>query len=618
MVVRRWLIVILLLVPLALRAQTEATLEQWVEETGDEAAAGELSDEWLRLRQHPVNLNDTLALERLFFLSPFQRQALRNYILLYGQLLSLKELRFVPGFDSATVALLTEVAVAAPYTPPRRWRLADGEHTFTTALGGTVERADGYASGHYAGDNLRALAVYRYTLYGKVELRLAADKDPGEAWGTGNYVGYHLMVRHLGRLERLIVGRYNLQFGQGLTVWTGLRPFNMLGATPIRYGNGVRPSATFYEEGYQEGLAARVRLARSVSLSAFGSHVDGTTVAGTHLDWRHADLRVGVTLAGLWLDSLPVVRDYVYNQNYFRGQRQLNAGVDVVWRWRRVTLFGEAAVGGNGAPAVIGGVALHVGDGLRMGLTGRCYHDAWQNRLAQPYTLGNGAGERGLTLDGEGRLPLELKWQGSVDVHRLTALRYADYSPSVGEWMRLQLSREWGHRLAATVRYATRLKERNIPNIDSTLYLGEQTMRRQLQGEVRTEWGPWRVAARGVWCHFGSEQGEPQQGWLAGVSARYTRRALQATAAAAWFDVDGYYARIYYNENHLQYAWSIPALTGRGLRGYVLVRYTLGQLTLAAKYTLLWHPGAEAIGSGDARTEGPVRQTWMVQLRWKL
>ena len=122
MVVRRWLIVILLLVPLALRAQTEAMLEQWVEETGDEAAAGELSDEWLRLRQHPVNLNDTLALERLFFLSPFQRQALRNYILLYGQLLSLKELQFVPGFDSATVALLTEVAEAAPYTPPRRWR----------------------------------------------------------------------------------------------------------------------------------------------------------------------------------------------------------------------------------------------------------------------------------------------------------------------------------------------------------------------------------------------------------------------------------------------------------------------------------------------------------------
>ena len=102
------------------------------------------------------------------------------------------------------------------------------------------------------------------------------------------------------------------------------------------------------------------------------------------------------------------------------------------------------------------------------------------------------------------------------------------------------------------------------------------------------------------------------------MSARYTRRALQATAAAAWFDVDGYYARIYYNENHLQYAWSIPVLTGRGLRGYVLVRYTLGQLTLAAKYAILWHPGAEAIGSGDARTEGPVRQTWMVQLRWNL
>ena len=113
MVLKRWILVwLVLLMPLGVAAQQEEWLEPWVEETDDAQAAAEMHDQWLELQHRPVNINDTNSLDRLFFLTPFQRQALRNYLTLYGQMMSLKELRFVPGFDSLTIGWLEGVAVA--------------------------------------------------------------------------------------------------------------------------------------------------------------------------------------------------------------------------------------------------------------------------------------------------------------------------------------------------------------------------------------------------------------------------------------------------------------------------------------------------------------------------
>ena len=215
-----------------------------------------------------------------------------------------------------------------PYSRPKQWRLAEGRHSLISGLGGTVEQAAGYRNGHYEGDNLRALLCYRFQLHEQMQLRVVADKDPTEPWGKNNFYGYHLMLNHIGRLERLIVGRYNLQFGQGLTLWTGLRPFNFMGGSAVRYASGLRPASAFYEEGYQEGAGAKVILGRGWHATAFGSLVQGETLAGSHLEYRSGNLIVGLTAAYSALGDSMGGGDYLYNQLRFRGQRQLNTGID--------------------------------------------------------------------------------------------------------------------------------------------------------------------------------------------------------------------------------------------------------------------------------------------------
>ncbi len=616
MLLRRWLIILLMFLPLAGAAQVEESIEDWLQEDGNEEVGAEMNDVLQEYMADKVNINDTAAMASMPFISPFQIKALCNYITLHGQLLSLKELAFVPGFDSATVGLLELVTTVEPYVADEKWRWWQGKHNVVTGIGGTVEQAAGYRDGSYAGDNLRALLCYTYNYRNHINVRLVADKDPTEGWRRANYYGYHLMLTDVGRIEKLIVGRYNLQFGQGLTIWTGLRPFNLLGQSPVRFGSGVRQASAFYEEGYQEGLAATVDVGRGIHLSAFASRVDGENLVGGHATYRQGNLIVGLTGAFTALDDSLAVRDYVYNQNYYRGRRLGNFGVDFAWQWRKVLLYGEAAVSSEGKPAAIAGATIAATGDTRFGVSGRYYHPLYHNLHAQGYAIGTTQGEQGMTFDAQTRLPLGIVAVVSADIHSFPSLRYGSYSPSSGTWLRVRLNRTFGRYVEASLRYAYRQKERNVPNIDSTLYLGESTIRQQLQGEVDAKAGRWNFATRAMYALFESHSGEPQKGWLVAQSARYTHKALQATASAAWFDVNGYYARLYLSESSLQYAWNMPMLNGRGVRASAVVRYAFNSSwSLAAKYAISWYPGQESVGSGAAQTEGPHRQTWFVQLR---
>lgn len=616
MFLRRWFIILLLLLPVAVAAQVEESMEDWLQEDASEAEAAEMSDMMLEYMANKVNVNDTVAMAGLPFITPFQLKALRNYIILHGQLLSHKELAFIPGFDSTTVELLEMMTVVEPYTESEKWQWWRGRHNVVSGIGGTVEQAAGYRDSSYAGDNLHALLCYTYNYRNHINVRLVADKDPTEQWGKANYYGYHLMLTDIGRLEKLIVGRYNLQFGQGLTLWTGLRPFNLLGQSPARFGSGVRQASAFYEEGYQEGLAATVDVGRGIHLSAFASRADGENLFGGHATYRHGNLIVGFTGVYTLLDDSLAVRDYVYNQNYFHGKQQGNFGIDMACQWHRLLLYGEGAISSEGKPAAIAGATLTASGDTRFGVSYRYYHPQYHNMHAQAYAIGGTQGEQGVTFDAQTRLPLAIVAVVSADIHNFPSLRYGSYSPSSGTWLRVRLNRSFGRHVEASLRYTYRQKERNVPNIDSTLYLGEQTLRQQVQGEISANAGQWRFVSRAIYALFDSQNGEPQKGWLVAQSARFTHKNLQATAAAAWFDVDGYYARLYLSESNLQYAWSMPMLNGRGMRASVVVRYALNHnWSLAAKYALTWYPGQESIGSGAAQTEGPRRQTWFVQAR---
>lgn len=621
LLLRRVIILLLLALPLVATAQVDDAVEQWVEEHGSDGNVSEWSDLLLQLADNPVNLNDTIAVASLPFLSPFQVKALRNYILLYGQLLSIGELRMVPGFDSTIVAMILPLVKVEPYVQKKHHGIGEmlrqGRHTLVTGLGGTVEQAKGYENGKYEGDNLRGLVCYRFNYDNRVVLQLSADKDPAEAWGKDNFHGYSLTLSNFGRMSKLVVGRYNLQFGQGVTMWTGFEPFSLIGDSPVRYAKGVKAASSFYEEGWQEGLATTLDLGRGFSLSAFGSRANEEWMGGGHVELRHGNLVLGVTVSASILDDSVRLRNYVYNQDYFRGDRAGALGVDVLWQRGRLLLLGEVATDAEGHPAGIGGMRLGLGSDNSIGIAVRHFDPCYHNLHTAAYSIGSRtANEQGVSLDGRFRLPLGITALASADVHRFPKVRYGCYAPSTGSKWQLQLGRAVGRQSEATVRYMLRHQQRNVPGTSGKVI--ENTLRHQLQGRYLFNHGPWRFTTRVILTWFNTEASGNQHGWLASQEVRYSRGRWQTAVQAAWHDINGYYARIYLSESNLQYAFSIPMLQGRGLRASAVVRFDAARwLNLSFKYSLIARPGVDIIGSDNAATSGPVRQTWHLQLRWK-
>ncbi|MEM0964332.1 MAG: hypothetical protein AAGK21_17530, partial [Bacteroidota bacterium] len=111
-----------------------------------------------------------------------------------------------------------------------------------------------------------------------------------------------------------------------------------------------------------------------------------------------------------------------------------------------------------------------------------------------------------------------------------------------------------------------------------------------------------------------------QRGSLVYQDVRWSaRRWLRADARLTLFDTDSFDARLYAFENDLTGVFAIPALSGRGVRSYVLLRAepadgVVAQIKLAAT----WLRGTNRVGSGTSEVEGQRISDLGVQLRVRL
>lgn len=641
-------------------------VEQWQEAQGDDGTDG--VEEWTEiyesLAEWPVNLNDTLddRLSSLPFVGQERGRLLKAYIEQNGPLMSVDELYVVNGFERELVDMLRSIVVAQPVVPPDtltlRTILTHGRSNLLVGAGGNIEPARGYREGQYEGDPYRLYMRYQYRYRDRVHLSLSADKDAGEVLFGGSqpqgfdfYSGF-LMMNNIGIVSRAIVGHYNLQFGQGLTLWSGFAPYGAVIGDDIRAARGICPASAFAEQGYMQGAAAAVQLPLSFSLSAFYSNVarDATIdqgllrsisnsgyhrtatelshkdalreqVFGTHLQYRRENLEIGATLCRTLLSDTLVPRPYVYNYNAFAGIDNTNLGIDFRYRHRNLSLYGEAALSSLGGWAAIAGVRLSLSSEQSIGLSARHYSADYHNLHSAPLAITSGPGnEQGLRLSYRTVLPLGIRALAETDAYRLPAIRYGIYAPSSGTRYRLLLSRQMNRHTLLALSYNHRHSERNSTLDDVAEYIVEPATRRYLTANLTYERGSLRLRTQASRCWYSSQWHGRQQGFLLYQDAQYslTRLPLVLAMRLLLFDADSYDARLYAVEHDVAYQLSSPAFSGQGMRFYLVARYSpIASLTISAKYAITIYSDAETIGTGYEQTEGDHRQQWKLQLRWK-
>ena len=119
---------------------------------------------------------------------------------------------------------------------------------------------------------------------------------------------------------------------------------------------------------------------------------------------------------------------------------------------------------------------------------------------------------------------------------------------------------------------------------------------------------------------------------MPGSPSRPRRRARSSTRTSAcrrgrWlrldtrltlFRTDDYDSRLYAFENDLTGVFAIPALSGRGVRGYVLAAAEpVDGLVVQAKLAATWLRGVRRVGSGASQVEGNRVSDLGLQVRYR-
>ena len=690
--VRKWcfLIPIFLSVCYFTQAQTNENfdLESFVEDLFN-AQEAEISYEdfyesLLLLYQNPLNLN-TVSNERLkntYILSSVQIEQLQTYIVEKGKLITLYELQVIEGFDYITIQkLLPFVVVDSKETdtddrPLIKRMLSERNNYLITRYKQVIEKRKGYTPPHstnesrYVGSPAQIYFRYRIAKPGDFSFGLTAEKDAGEAivWDNKtkrygmDYWSFHFMLERQGKFRRVIIGDFQLQFGQGLlfgagfSVGKGAETIN----TVQRVSLGIRPYSSVLESGFMRGFAATYSLNNKISLTGFYSRikqdanlkiVEGSSVeeeffsaiqtSGFHrtpieiINKRRVTEQLhGINIAYLPTRQLSLGSTIVFshfdfplipgNKPYqffeFRGKTNVNGSLYGNFNWQGFSFFSEAAISESAGMGAVLGLVKNLSSRLEFALVLRSYQKDFHT------FRGTAFGENSRNINEKGAywgfkytLNRKLQLMAYYDSFSFPWLRYRVNSPSNGQdyLIRINYNPQSNVKIYAQIR--KKIKELNTVDRDTGRTIILPSIKRLYIISIDfNATSDLNLKSKVQLSNFSINELKTKGiAFIQDVNFRV--RDWSFSGRIAFFDTEGGENRQYAYERDVLYAFSIPAYSGRGVRNYLLVQYQLGRkIDVWTRIARTTYYDRNIIGSSLETIDGDKQTELKLQLRYKL
>ncbi|TGE08808.1 hypothetical protein EU556_09125 [Hymenobacter fodinae] len=665
------------------------TQELFAEVQNDQVPYEDLYETLLQYYQTPLNINTAAReeLRALLLLSETQITNLLDHRGKTGGLLSLYELQSIDGFDLRTIYRLAPFVTVQTPDPNttrgplwQRIRQEDNNALFLRYERGLQARRGysapdtvrGRPTTRYLGSPDKLLVRYRVSRARDFSLGFTAEKDAGEPltwspstrrYGADFYSG-HFLVQERGRLKALALGDYQLQFGQGLLLSSGLAVGK--GAETIttlrRSSVGLRPYSSVLENSFFRGAAATVAVTSTLRATGFASRkrVDASftqrqdtlgdfaevasslqlsgmhrtpselanrqvlreTVLGGNLSYasRSGDLTLGITAISTQFDKPLLRRPEAYNAYEFSGRHNLAISAHYSYVWRNTLLFGETARSSSGGLGTVNGLLASLAPNLDVSVLYRSYarnfHSFYGNALSENTRNIN---ESGLYLGLKLRPVARWELSAYYDKFSFPWLKYQVGAPSQGhDWLvRVTFSPTKTSLLYAQLRQRTKAYDadtlRPVP-------LPVPTQRRSLLLFYDASPLPLlslRTRVQGT--QYRADEGPRRHGYVLAQDVTVSPLPhLRFSGRYALFDTDDYDTRQYVYEQDVLYAFTVPVLAGRGTRSYVLTQVDVNRhLTLWLRYAETHYRHQQVIGSGLEEIQGPRRSDIKFQARYR-
>jgi hypothetical protein len=641
----------------------EQELEALVEGTEEhQPDLVQLAEALSALRENPVSINFATAedLERIPTLNVFQIHNLLQYRSRTGMMYTPYELAQVKGFDRAFIESIVPFLSFAtkqnfPSVSARNlWKY--GRHTLVLRTTFDVEQRKGFGvNPGFEGPRGDYYTRYSWRYRDMFQWGITAQQDAGEPLGRGQRMGVdflsgHFSVRRFGNLRSLVLGDYQLEFGQGLALWSSLAFGKSAKAVGIkRFAGGVKPFSGSEENRFMRGIATTYRLAKlDVSVFYARNPVDANTItdtsfayltslqttglhrtaaelvdkdaailqtAGGNLNYKGNGFSLGATAVRQKLDKPLVLDEALYRRFQLQGREFVNYAVDFNRLWRNFNMYGELAVNHVGAWAGFVGAESKVEDNLMLTTAIRKFDKRYTAFYHAPFAESGQSGEGGVYLGIDWQVWRRLRVAAYADHYAFKWARFRVEVPSRGSEYLMQIS----HNLKRSVGYYIRYKTVRKQVHPTGNPLPVLTWQQKNGFRIHLTYNPQErltLATRVEWSWF-KDAAQSARGFLWYQDVRYTflRLPLRVSGRLALVEAPDFNTRLYGYEHDVLYAFSIPAYYGQSARFYLLCTYTLNRMRLQLRYGRTDFFDREAISSGLSALEGATQQEWKLLLK---
>jgi hypothetical protein len=629
-----------------------------------------------------LNKADFELLSSVRLLSDIQVLAILEHRRIYGAFISFEELQSIPALDIQTLRVIRPFVKVRSglddlrIKPKEIWENSTNELYIRSDR--TWEERKGYSpatdaeladnpNARYLGSPIRLYTRYRFSYQNKISIGFTGEKDGGEEFFKGSqkqgfdFYSAHAYFSGLGKIDKLAIGDFHAIMGQGLVLWTGLgfgKSMDLL--TLKRNAKGVTPYRSVDENRFLRGGAITLKQDRWRLTMLYSSHGrDGNILTGDtlsaeestsfsalqtsgfhrmpneiadknkitenvmagELSWRKRGIQIGVRGMHFKYSKELDKNTQVSSQYTFQGKEGGAIGLDYDYVKSNLNVFGEIARSENGALAFLNGAYLVMDPKLTFAAFYRHFDRDYQNPFALAVAESSfPVNEQGLLMGFMSRPARKWEFSAWMDRFQFPWLRYQTDAPSQGWEVMTQLTYKPDKTSEYYIRYRKRERPKNSAE-DAIVDYVSQTMQQNLRLNMKyplTE--SWSMRSRIEWTEYVREGNKTQQGLLLyqDVIFRPKSSPFDLTFRYALFDTDGYDARLYAYESDVLYFYSIPALSGRGSRYYIVGRYTVRKgVDIWVKWARWHYLNQDQLSSGLDAIDGPIKSDIRVQLRLK-
>lgn len=625
----------------------------------------ELIDRLTQYKARPLNMNKAseVELQELWVLSPIQIASLQAHILANGPIIDVLELQSIDHFDTQTIRLLlpfVRLGFENPFSGKKLSSIFSGNHDLIIRYQQDLQKEQGYlpidsAQNRFLGGPEHVLLRYRYT-YGKyMQWAFQAEKDPGESFFSKqqdlgfDFVSGHVELKQVGPFKKVILGDYNLQFGEGLALWSGVGfGKSSLLSSIAKQEIGLRAYSSVNEGFFFRGLATQIMVKRlqiipfysnrnldasiqdsagisSVNLS--GLHRTTSELAykktlnqevfGSALSYKIRGISVGITGFHTQFNRNFQSGQDPYNQFKFSGKSITNFSTNYHFTLANTYYFGEIAKASTGKLAYLAGLLSSLSSTVNLGLLYRnypvSYHSFYNAAVAESSTSTN---EKGFYTGLAVKFHPKWEWSFYTDVFSFPWLGFGVNAPSNGSELLSQITYKPTKTSQLQLFYQRTQKTENMVAADAHIPYTQPYVQEKFRFDLRYPLTPnFSVHHRAEMIRVGQEKGFVL---LHDLVYQPLQSKFSGNMRMAVFNVSDYDARIYAFQNDVLYSYSIEAYQNRGLQFYINTRYTLRKgIDVWLRYESKRYTNLSSVGSGLTAIDGNHQSEVKIQIRYQ-